>query len=61
MAAARKNASLRRVLAGVLALFLTAALAVVYFGSRKVVKNGMPPILLIVLAAVAGALVYGFA
>ena len=38
---------------------LTFTLAVLYFGSRKVIKNGLSPISLIVSAAVAGAAVYG--
>ena len=38
---------------------VTAALAMIYFGSRKVTKRGIPPILLIGTAALAGVLVYG--
>ena len=40
-------------------LLLTVALAVVYFGSRKIRKNGISPILLICISAVAGIVVYG--
>jgi chromate transporter len=35
-------------------------LAVIYFGSRKVRKGGISPILLICLSAVAGIAAYGF-
>ena len=42
------------------AVVFTAALALVYFGSRRFTKNGMSPVLLIALAAVAGIFVYGF-
>ncbi len=42
------------------ATLMTAALAAVYFGSRKIVKNGMSPVLLILIAGVAGVLVYGW-
>ena len=38
---------------------LTAALGAIYFGSRKVLKNGISPIGLIAVSAVAGILVYG--
>ena len=41
------------------AIILTAVLGAVYFGSKKIVKNGMSPILLICLAGVAGIFVYG--
>ncbi len=40
-------------------LILTAALALAYFGSRKVFKKGLTPIGLIVLSACAGIAVYG--
>ena len=40
-------------------LFLTLGLGAVYFGSKKIKKGGMSPILLICLAAVAGIAVYG--
>ena len=46
--------------ADVPAVVLTAALAAVYFGARKVRKNGMSPIVLICLAGAAGVLVYGW-
>ena len=41
------------------AVIMTAALAGVYFGSRKILKNGISPIALIGISAVAGILVYG--
>lgn len=41
-------------------LLLTLALGTVYFGSRKIRKGGISPILLICLSAVAGIIVYGF-
>ena len=40
-------------------LLLTPALGALYFGSRKIKKGGMNPILLICLSAAAGVLVYG--
>ena len=40
-------------------LILTAGLALVYFGSRKVFKKGLTPIGLIVLSACAGIVAYG--
>ena len=40
-------------------LILTAVLALVYFGSRKLKKGGISPILLICLSAVAGIAAYG--
>ncbi|MCR5293737.1 MAG: chromate transporter [Lachnospiraceae bacterium] len=40
-------------------LLLTALLGCVYFGSRKIRKGGISPILLILLSAAAGAAVYG--
>ena len=42
------------------AILLTAFLAIVRFGSRKFIKNGISPILLICIAGVAGVLVYGW-
>ena len=41
------------------AVIMTAALAAIYFGSRKVLKNAISPIALIGISAVAGILVYG--
>ena len=38
---------------------LTAFLAAIYFGSRKVIKNGISPIGLIGISALAGILIYG--
>ncbi len=40
-------------------LLLTAALAAVYYGSRKMRKGGLTPIMLICIAAAAGVVVYG--
>lgn len=40
-------------------LILTAALAAVYFGSRKALKKGLSPISLILIAACAGVAMYG--
>lgn len=42
------------------AIIMTAALAAVYFGSKKVLKNGVSPIALICIAGVAGVFVYGW-
>ena len=42
------------------ATLMTAALALVYFGSRKVLKKGISPIGLIGLSAVAGIAVFAF-
>jgi len=44
----------------VAAILLSVILAVVYYGSRKIVKNGVSPILLICLAGIAGVLIYGW-
>ena len=41
------------------AVLMTAALAAVYFGSRRVMKKGLSPMALIALAALAGIAVYG--
>ena len=40
-------------------LILTLALGAIYFGSRKIKKGGISPILLICLSAVAGIAAYG--
>ncbi|MCR5208981.1 MAG: chromate transporter [Lachnospiraceae bacterium] len=40
-------------------LLITCALALIYFGSRKVIKKGLSPIGLICLAAVVGVADYG--
>ena len=40
-------------------LILTLVLASAYFGSRKIKKGGISPILLITLSAIAGLAVYG--
>ena len=42
------------------AIALTAVLAAVYIGSRRVMKRGLSPIGLILLSAAAGVLVYGW-
>lgn len=42
------------------AVFLTIALGLIYFGSRRVLKNGISPIALLGLSAVAGIVVYGW-
>lgn len=41
------------------AAVLTLLLAVLYFGAKKVLKNWLSPILLILLSAAAGILIYG--
>lgn len=40
-------------------LILTVVLGAIYFGSRKVIKGGISPILLICISAVAGIAAYG--
>ncbi len=45
--------------ADILTICLTCALAVVYFGSRKVLKKGLTPIMLICISAVVGIIAYG--
>ena len=40
------------------ALGLAAVLALIYFGSKKILKNGISPIILIVISGVAGVLLY---
>ncbi|MBO4323717.1 MAG: chromate transporter [Clostridia bacterium] len=42
------------------AIILTVALAAIYFGSKKIFKNGISPIILICIAGVAGVLIYGW-
>ncbi len=42
------------------AIAMTAVLSAVYFGSRKFMKNGISPIGLIGISAVAGVLIYGW-
>jgi chromate transporter len=42
-----------------IAVIMTIVLGVVYFSSRKVLKNGISPIGLIVISALAGLIVYG--
>ncbi|MBR6393142.1 MAG: chromate transporter [Eubacterium sp.] len=41
------------------AFVLTAVFALIYFGSRKVVKNGISPIVLILLSGAVGVVLYG--
>jgi chromate transporter len=41
------------------AMMITVVLAVIYFGSGKMTKRGISPVLLIGIAALAGVLVYG--
>jgi len=43
----------------ILPIVLTAALAVVYFGTRKVLKKGISPIILICISAFVGVITYG--
>ena len=43
----------------VIAILITCVLAVVYYGMRKVRKNGISPIGLICIAAVVGVAIYG--
>ena len=42
------------------AIIMTIVLGAVYFGSRKVLKNGISPIGLIGISALAGLIAYGF-
>ncbi|MBQ7739618.1 MAG: chromate transporter [Eubacterium sp.] len=41
------------------ALIMTVPLAIIYFGSKKVMKNGLSPILLILISGVFGVALYG--
>lgn len=41
------------------ALIITAVLALAYFGSRKFLKNGISPIMVIAISAFLGVIVYG--
>lgn len=43
----------------IIALVLTVLLALIYFGSRKVFKKGVSPVLLIIIAGFAGVAIYG--
>ncbi len=43
----------------ILTIGLTCALAAAYFGSRKLFKKGMPPIILICISALVGVVAYG--
>ena len=38
---------------------MTLALGIIFFGSRKIMKNGISPVGLIGISALAGILVYG--
>ena len=44
----------------IMAVIMAILLGVVYWGSRKIKKNGISPILLIIISAGAGVLFYGF-
>ena len=52
--------SIRELTVNITAIPMTSVLAVIYFGSRKVLKKGISPIGLIGISAVAGIIVYGF-
>lgn len=41
------------------ALLITIGLAIIYFGSRKFIKKGISPIILIVISAIVGIVVFG--
>lgn len=43
----------------IIAVILTIILSLIYFGSRKITKKGISPILLIVISAVCGVIAYG--
>ena len=45
----------------IMAVIMAIILGVVYWGSRKIKKNGISPILLIIISAGAGVLFYGIA
>lgn len=45
----------------IMAVIMAILLGVVYWGSRKIKKNGISPILLIIISAGAGVLFYGIA
>jgi chromate transporter len=42
------------------AIIMTAALGAVYFVSKKMIKNGISPIILICIAGIAGVFVFGW-
>ena len=42
------------------AIIMTVALGAIYFGSKKIIKNGMSPIILIFIAGITGVFVYGW-
>lgn len=44
----------------IMAVIMAILLGVVYWGSRKIKKNGISPILLIIISAGSGVLCYGF-
>ena len=52
--------SLTGVSADVPAMVMTAILGAVYFGSRRIIKNGVSPVILICIAGAAGIFVYGW-
>lgn len=45
--------------ADMMTIYLTLVVATIYFGSRKLLKNGITPIMLICISALAGMIVYG--
>ena len=46
--------------ADIAAIVMTVVMGAVYFGSRKILKKGMSPVVLICLAGIAGVFVYGW-
>ena len=52
--------SIRELSIDITAILMTAVLAMIYFGSRIVLKKRLTPIGLIGISAVAGIIVYGF-
>ncbi|MBQ7714486.1 MAG: chromate transporter [Clostridia bacterium] len=52
--------SVKNVSVNIAAVVMTAALGAVYLGSRKIIKGGISPIVLICLAGSAGIFVYGW-
>ena len=59
MALINCTGSMHAVSPDIAAIVITAVLAAVYFGSRKILKRGISPIVLICLAGIAGILAYG--
>ena len=56
---ARKNGMAKDFKLNAMSTVMTIMLAVIYFGSRKFLKKGISPIVLIVISAILGILVYG--